>query len=558
MASENKELCSLLHDQTVECRLHVLESILAQAPGQALFVSLVGPLQVGKSSFISLITGNEDIGTGYGYLDKTKGVWLFGPYSLNFLREKWGLARVENDATSVFFIDTEGFCGEAGKSFEENKFLICELVLPYLVISQVTMFFHKAKLQRGQSEVFAYFLNLAQRVYQGSCQAVDGGSELVDISIDIGRVYTNETDEDGNPTTIKYRPLEHPELFDVVERYLTRVQSQRLNRCQNPGTSGIKVKGFWPLPAFDASLSLFEQSENFMAGFKIVAQKLIEMLAKIGKEHNISGEGAFESFKVFHGNAKLENIEELAKKAREVGEFGTARKIIASLGATHIDEFRKKIQNHFERLELDLEKFPRTPPNSAVNCKEMIDDALKEIDAFPGITESIRQSELWKGHIASMSSDLDAIVSEAKKKFLTKLEEVQGTYVTVAVGLKWHEEYKVAKIQASMGSKEAKKIDVSRIMAITREEHYKLTAELDIPRQNADRMWRELQDGFDKDCDDLLMDIDRAISASKRRTREEILSGIKGFLEIAGALANLVLSVVAVVHTVNETRRQFE
>ena len=124
--------------------------------GQVLIVSVAGPFQAGKSSFISHLVGDAAVKSGVGSQETTKGIWVHGPYDLNALKQRWNIPEIAGDTTKVLFIDTEGSGGNAGSNYEENKIVMCELIGPFLAVSQVCVFMY----------VFAYKIHADRRSYR--------------------------------------------------------------------------------------------------------------------------------------------------------------------------------------------------------------------------------------------------------------------------------------------------------------------------------------------------------------------------------------------------------
>ena len=546
--SSEGQCCSAFSSdgRSVSCYNGAVKSVLTEATGQVLIVSIIGPFQRGKSSFISLLTGDRTIKIGDGINEETKGVWMYGPYSMNMLREKWGVPKVETDETEVFFVDTEGFAGDVGASWEENKLLVCKMVTPYLAISQVTILMHRSSLLKGETEAFLYFLDVAQRICTGSRRAFDGGTEIIDLSTDVGQYETGDEDQEGRRIVAKYQPAEKPEDFDAVQRYLEKIQCARLNQQQKFEKFHLQVKLFWPLPVFEGNLLLFDQPESFVAGFRLVAQRLLGVLESIRSSHNISGIGAFRSFETFQKNLKLEKLEELAEKARELGELTTAERILKSVTDKVIEDFKEDVTNKFKQLEAKMNEIPRTPSEREVNCEKLLSDALKEINIFPGITPAIRRSELWTTHIASVKSSLQSIVRKLKDSYLKKLSATQSKFVLGLLMLELCKEYDIAVAEIAEGNGGLFQGKTDHITKKCHAKLMQLKAELNLSGQQMEAYWNTFMPRLTEKCDDIVKHMGEVLDVNQEHTTNEICSAV----EIIGTIVCVIVEAIAIVGSI--------
>ena len=407
-----------------------LSSHLAGVKDQLLIVSVIGPYQRGKSSFISHFTGERLVTIGNGTQEQTKGVWLYGPYSLNALKERWGVATVEGDSTKVAFVDTEGFGGEAGQSNDENRILMCELIAPYLAISQVCILMHSANIDRATQETLKYFLEVTQRICSGanSGEHGEGNMKIVDLSISVGRYSTGEQDEDGNDVQVRYRPDTDPQKFEGASQYLRSIQSRRFGM---DGTHHLLVDKFWPLPVFNAENPISQQSETFNCGFKLVSQGLLSVLDEIRAIHSISGESAFEAFELFEKSAESEKFQELAKKARQLAELSTAERIMAPFLEAMVEKWKSRIG---ERANYLLDQIAagnvKSLDDHEMGLAGMLSAAKEEIECFSGISQAMKASEQWKARVSAVEKELQDLVSEHKKVYFESRRDGQKRLIS--------------------------------------------------------------------------------------------------------------------------------
>ena len=373
----------------------VLAGVLRSIDDQLLIVTVIGPYQVGKSSFISHLTGDSKIEIGNGLEPVTKGVWFYGPYSLNALKQRWQVPEVHDDKTKVIFVDTEGFQGDdVGHSYEENKLLMCQMLSPYIAISQVCLLIHSANIARGSAETLQYFLEVAQQICLGSNTSELGEDQMVviDVSTGLVRYRTGEKDEEGCPLILKYCPDTNPSSFDDVCSFLQSIQSCRLvggspsEMSPDEVEESTVVKHFWPLPPFNMDSSISEQGQSFLAGFSLTAQHLLGVLDALKASHKICGEGAYSSLELFRSHMDSSDLGELAQRARCLAELSTAERILRPVIEDVVTAEKSSLELQIRNLQRRLETF--------------VEDSLELIESHSGVSEGVKRTELWTKQIS--------------------------------------------------------------------------------------------------------------------------------------------------------------
>lgn len=106
-----------------------------------IFVSCLGRYQQGKSSFVQWMSGNLSYGIGNGIKEETNGVFIDGPYEIDYFYKRFDVQMREdiyyggNQLLSplIFFLDIEGYGGILhGQDVEHNnKYLLNCVPLSY-------------------------------------------------------------------------------------------------------------------------------------------------------------------------------------------------------------------------------------------------------------------------------------------------------------------------------------------------------------------------------------------------------------------------------------------
>lgn len=394
---------------------------------QLIVVTVIGPYQSGKSSFIQYLTGDDAIQVGYGVEEQTQGVWFYGPYDLNALKSRWGTPEIADDNTKVVFFDSEGFGGSAGASEDENRIIICDLIAPYLAISQVCILLHACNPGRGTLETIKYFLEVTERICSGANNTSygDGSMKVVDISTGVARYKIGQRDESGNETTVDYQPDNGTDSFREASASMRRIQSPRFGT----GNNHLLIDQFWPLPAFNQANPINGQNESFQRGFRFICLDLFRIIDDIKQLHAISGEDTFNEFEMFREGMAEEDLQSLAARARQLAEFNTAQRIIQPFVDAVVRDCNARSEEHEISLSQRLNDTCRTPDDTELDFRGPIEEAMRTINNFAGVTESVRRSELWQAMLTTTLDGLTRFADDKKREYLDRLRKRQLQYI---------------------------------------------------------------------------------------------------------------------------------
>lgn len=137
-------------DFIVKFNFQEFEEVINRA-GQRpiIFVSCLGRYQQGKSTLISGLTGNIGYEIGKGNKETTKGVYIDGPYDINYFYTRFSIKMRKdiyfggNELLSplIFFFDIEGYDGIMhGNDIQKNNKAFIEMCTPFLCLSSVFLF----------------------------------------------------------------------------------------------------------------------------------------------------------------------------------------------------------------------------------------------------------------------------------------------------------------------------------------------------------------------------------------------------------------------------------
>lgn len=131
----------------VEYKNDVFEDVLKRAGSRPIiFISCLGRYQQGKTTINSGISGNLGYVVGNGNKETTKGVYIDGPYDINYLYQRFNISMRENIYFNgselltplIYFFDIEGYDGIMhGDDLERNNKAFIEMCTPFLCLSSI-------------------------------------------------------------------------------------------------------------------------------------------------------------------------------------------------------------------------------------------------------------------------------------------------------------------------------------------------------------------------------------------------------------------------------------
>lgn len=235
-------------------------------------VQFLGGYQQGKTSTISMITGNKNLVIGDGISEETRGVWIDGPYSIKTLAQRFNIRDFDDmaDDNAILFIDCEGSGGfDSGDSNFQNQAIMKELDIPFAAISSCVVFL------ANKNESIASIENLTTTL-----KFKDFTSQINPVFKDsiVLMPFTKDISEfDECDYTIPNEASYEYISASLEEHYKNKRGFLNCNFEVLPR----------PLPKFDITKSIFDQDENFIRGFGYVVKDLLNVLVKSLNSHII-------------------------------------------------------------------------------------------------------------------------------------------------------------------------------------------------------------------------------------------------------------------------------
>lgn len=259
-------IARILGNNEIKWDINSFLHILKQANGKFIrFIVFIGGFQKGKTSFISLITGNDKHKIGNGSDSETIGATIDGPFTIHTLAKRWQINKLQNikEDEALFFVDIEGFGWfNRGESEAQIKAFYSKLCGPLIAISSSILFLV------NENENFFSIDQIVSTLRFGefAIQNVDKENKN-NTSFELMTIVLNIQNYNG----INYS---HPNSnnYKKISNLLTNNWQKNRFKCQNCNVSSK------PLPLYDKNNTIFNQNEDFNKGFKFVVTELLDNL----------------------------------------------------------------------------------------------------------------------------------------------------------------------------------------------------------------------------------------------------------------------------------------
>ncbi|KAK8843605.1 hypothetical protein M9Y10_024664 [Tritrichomonas musculus] len=262
--SRQPKILAFIHENNeIEWMLNNFRDLLELANGRHIkIVIVIGSYQIGKTSFISLISGNSGHQIGNGYDEETIGATFDGPFSASQISNRWNIPDYENiefeSDDAIFFVDIEGFGSYRRGNFVESQNFFTKLVAPLIAISSCVVLI--ANLNENSATlnqlISAFrFGDFCFRIGNENQSPVILNSLIKDIVV-FNRINYS------NPNIDNYNEISNL----LTNHWQSKIQS-------NDFISIAK-----PLPRFEAHFDIFHQNEHFYNGFKLIVSDIVHTL----------------------------------------------------------------------------------------------------------------------------------------------------------------------------------------------------------------------------------------------------------------------------------------
>ncbi|KAH0789486.1 WD40-repeat containing protein [Histomonas meleagridis] len=389
------------------------EAIMEAKGKPTIFVTFFGSYQTGKSSAIKMLTGDGEvqIDIGDGMRETTYGAFVYGPYSYNKIRQRFGVEIIPEDDTQIFFVDTEGCNGFKAGRPESAVYLLSQLIAPYASISNVVISTIKAGVTAPEVDSMETMFEIINIIRQGV------GVESAHL---LGLV----------PNVTNY----FPENFVEKQKQITETMQEKFDDFQ---FGSFKFDEFIPLPIFDTDHDILEQNERFNNAFCIFAQRLIYHIDTSRQSMLLEAEGIFEMFKVLAARTEEQKLSEVAyealKETKKSSAWKLSKRTVDKIISGKNEEIKKIVAEFKEKLKND--QIFATP---ILDKDKIINEALQELDEkLPESTKSEKEvydefKSRIQREISTEYKKFGRLIKKIKAKQYTFIKDKIATYINNA------------------------------------------------------------------------------------------------------------------------------
>lgn len=273
MTANSIELCPIqiatVVNNEIIWNLDALQHILTIQENPFIkIVVLIGRYQMGKTSFIKLMTGNNLHQIGNGDDPKTNGATIDGPYNINDLAERWKIQLTNENVQSnqkIYFIDLEGF---DSKNPEIHNILFIKMCIPLISISSNIIFL----VDKNESYQSITTLLSAIKYFSYGYDIIDKSFDKFLSPFHIMNVLRNVQ---------KYIELNYQLPNEAI--YSQMLKSLKENWEAKRFVDATYNIFTTCLPQYDECADIFQQNDSFKTGFKFVVSDILNMLNQEGR-----------------------------------------------------------------------------------------------------------------------------------------------------------------------------------------------------------------------------------------------------------------------------------
>ena len=362
---------------------------------QIMIIPIIGPFQIGKSTFLSVLLGMNTIQIGNGIDDETMGVTFYGPIRFQDFLSRFGLTSHLTEDIKLIFADTQGYGGWKsgdGDSNINNTRLLSSII----PLSQILLLYTDSNDTNTNIQTLQDFFELMKCCYESFNPA---DFQIINLIKLHGRI--NNFDY-GNPTQDQYNQL-----------------SEELKTIQTGKYLNLNINKFLPYPKYDNEAENPSDNllnESFRNGFRFILTDLVQSIETMAPRLNLNAE-RIRAIHNLYSKATGANysLELFANQSRKNVDMEILRKSINI-------EINKVIRTHFNQLDEEIRNIKRHASYPFIENDFELDFTLRFNDDLNRLNSKIRdfsdhnlsyQTELWQFSLDRIQIDfIDAFVSK--------------------------------------------------------------------------------------------------------------------------------------------------
>lgn len=271
--------------------------VISRADGRSIvFAVVIGGFQRGKTSFISLLTGNDQHRIGNGLREENSGITIDGPIFINDIAGQWNINDyIDNNNTALFICDIEGFGSyRRGINTEQNTIFFSKLCVPFFSIASCIIYFADMNNNQDESMQLISIFRMAQVI----------NNQQINLLTLVRNVdFLNDVD------------YSQPELdsYNRISQILADDLQPRLIRHQRNISINMK-----PLPPYNRRMDPFHQNNSYYMGFRFVINDILRILTNNNITNHMNADDILSTFSNAFQNSQSFNFNTVQNNEQDV------------------------------------------------------------------------------------------------------------------------------------------------------------------------------------------------------------------------------------------------
>lgn len=404
--------------------------IKRSGPRPIIFISILGKYQQGKSTLSSAITGNIGYKIGNGRGEETKGVYIDGPYDIDYLYQRFNI-KIRDDiyykgkdllSPLIYFFDFEGYEGIMhGDDIEKNNKAYIEMCTPFLCLSSIFL------LLSDQNPELHEITSFFERVKVSSLTT-----------------YSNKNDSNGalqlNIVINKYNEISHnfnnltkKDIKNAIKKFQKDFKKEWIGN-EKLINYGINFD-FSPILE---GLNPFFQDGSFYQIFRYFVKNIVRSIEKAAEGKFVrTGEKSIEIFKIIIDHLDDPQFEEKIKmliKTEHENSFETfSVRAFTEAKCRIFPDIEDEFQNYQNNLNFNL-CIDDIKNKYIMRGKKEILNELSTIQDHPSVflyIEKLESSIIEKidekcKHLYQYKNEL---AEQSNNKIVQKIDQISSNYL---------------------------------------------------------------------------------------------------------------------------------
>lgn len=410
------QIVTVNDDNSIVFNSEAFHEAIRRADGRSIvFAVVIGGFQRGKTSFISLLTGNDQHRIGNGLREINSGVTLDGPVFINDIAGQWNINDyIDNNNTALFICDIEGFGGHRrGINTEQNTIFFSKLCVPLFSIASCIIYFADMNNNQEESMLLISLFRMAQVI----------NNQQINLLTLVRNVDSMDDIDYSQPELDSY---------NRISQILSDDLQSRLIRHQRNITINMK-----PLPYYNRRMDPFHQNNSYYMGFRFVINDILRILTNNNITNHMNADDilrtfsdAFQNTQAFNFNTVQNNEQDVILNAifREIeNEFDQIESIDSIINRFNRNLDTLNLQNYIPVDEHSI--FRNVMAQYMTNFIPVLVNLNQNYFTYDEVNVLIR--DINNRAVTQLNGSVESISRHALEKILTKIDNLYHNTINI-------------------------------------------------------------------------------------------------------------------------------